>query len=70
MSAQGAGVSAQGGVSGSGVYARGECLPRGGVVHLTPPVTEFLTHTCENITFPQLRLRTVNMISVGISVTG
>ena len=25
-----------------------------------PPLwTEFLTHTCENITFPQLRLRTV-----------
>ena len=23
------------------------------------PFTEFLTHTCENITFPQLRLRTV-----------
>ena len=30
----------------------------------TPPGplwTEFLTHTCENIAFPQLRLRTVMM---------
>ena len=25
----------------------------------TPPWTEFLTHTCENITFPQLLLQTV-----------
>ena len=33
----------------------GVCL---GGVHL-PPWTEFLTHTCENITFPQLRLWTV-----------
>ena len=24
-----------------------------------PPPTEFLTHACEKITFPQLRLRTV-----------
>ena len=34
-----------GGVSACGVY--------------TSPRTEFLTHACENITFPQLRLRTV-----------
>ena len=34
----------------------GVCL--GGGVHL-PLWTEFLTHICENITFPQLRLRTV-----------
>ena len=27
-----------------------------------PPLwTEFLTHACENITFPQLRYRTVKM---------
>ena len=25
----------------------------------TPPWTEFLTHACENITFPQLLLRAV-----------
>ena len=33
------------------------CLPGG----CTPPPlwTEFLTHACENITFPQLLLRTV-----------
>ena len=27
----------------------------------TPPPTEFLTHACENIIFPQLLLRTVKM---------
>ena len=31
----------------------GECLAR--------VWTEFLTHACQNITFPQLRLRTVKM---------
>ena len=41
-----------------GGSARGVC-PGGGVcVHL-PLWTEFLTHACENITFPQLRFRTV-----------
>ena len=29
----------------------------------SPLPTEFLTHTCENITFPQLRLRTVKIIT-------
>ena len=59
-------VSAQ---RGGGVYL-GRCLPRGclprGVYRgslprgCTPPVwTEFLTHAYENITFLQLRLRTV-----------
>ena len=33
-----------------------EGLPRG---EYTPLWTEFLTHACENITFPQLLLRTV-----------
>ena len=51
------------------VSAQGGCLPRGvsawggsaqGGVHLTP-WTEFLTDACENITFPQLLLRTVKM---------
>ena len=41
-----------------GVCPGGVCL--GGGVHL-PPLTEFLTHACENITFPQLRLRRVIM---------
>ena len=53
------GVSAQGclpggvcqGVSAQGGVCPGRCTP--------PPWTEFLTHTCENITFPQLRLRMV-----------
>ena len=44
------GVSAPGSVSALGVSA-----PRG----CTPPWTEFLTHACENITFPQLRLGAV-----------
>ena len=42
-------VSARGCLAGD-VCLGGGCLPRGGV-HL-PPWTEFLTHACENITFP------------------
>ena len=39
-----------------GSAQRGVCLGR----HPPPlPWTEFLTHTCENTTFPQLVLRTV-----------
>ena len=41
-----------------GVSAQGGYLSNWGV-YTSPPGTEFLTHTCENITFPQLRLRTV-----------
>ena len=56
------GASAQGGVCLGGVCLGGRCLP-GGVYlggHTPPPLwTEFLTHACENITFPQLHLRTV-----------
>ena len=41
----------------------GGCLPRGcvclGGIHLSPLWTESLTQACENITFPQLRLRMV-----------
>ena len=40
----------------------GGCLP-GGCVHSTL-WTEFLTHACENITFPQLCLRTVKIIKI------
>ena len=61
------GVSAQ-----EGVCVQGRCVcPRGGVCPgqvclpggCTPPPlwTEFLTHACENITFPQLLLRTVKI---------
>ena len=60
VSAQGGvclGVSAQG-VSAQGGVCAGGCLPRG--VSTPPPLlTEFLTQACENITFPQLLLRTV-----------
>ena len=55
------GVSAQE-VSAHGCISPGRCLAD--VPHPTPhppPWTEFLTHACENITFPQLRLRTVNI---------
>ena len=46
------GVSARGGVFLEwGVYPGG--------VH--PLWTEFLTHACENITFPKLRLQMVNI---------
>ena len=65
------GVSAKGclcqGVSTRGCLP-GECLPGGGVVypvhagiHTTPLWTEWLTDRCKNITFPQLRLRTVKI---------
>ena len=43
-------VCVQGGVSGG-------CVQRGG--NTSALWTEFLTHACENITFPQLLLRTV-----------
>ena len=57
------GVHAQEGVHAWG-HAQGACIPGGaclGGVHAThaPLWTEFLTHTCENITFPQLLLRAV-----------
>ena len=47
-----------------GGLPRGECLPReSGVsargMYTSPLWTEFLSHGCENITFLQLRLRTV-----------
>ena len=50
-----------GGVSAWGVVSAHGGLPGGGVCQTphTPPRTEFLTHACENITFPQLLLRTV-----------
>ena len=38
------------------------------ITHI-PPWTEFLTHACENITFPQLRLRTVITVCHSIAVT-
>ena len=59
------GVSAQGGVCPGGWCLPREgvclaCLPGGCLPRQTlPPLwTEFLTHACENITFPQLLLRT------------
>ena len=48
------------GVSTRGVSAQeGEGVYIGGGVH--PLWTVFLTHACENITFPQLLLRTVKI---------
>ena len=59
------GVSARGGVCPGGYLSRERvsawevsawgCLPRG----CTPPPVDRMTDTCENITFPQLLLRTV-----------
>ena len=61
----GGGVSAQGmGVCLGGFLPRG-CLPRG--VYTSPLWTEFLTHACENITFPQLLLRTVININHAVN---
>ena len=51
------GVSAYGGVCPGGVY------PRGGCWGCTPPIGG-QTDTCENITFPQLLLRTVDKTSL------
>ena len=47
--------TAQGGVCPRGVSAQGEgvCIPACAEAQ-TPLWTEFLTHTCENITLPQL----------------
>ena len=51
------------GVSAKGcmfVSVLGVCIPTGNGADIPPtPLTEFLTHTCENITFPQLLVRTV-----------
>ena len=66
------------GVSAREIYPKG-CLVGGGGVstegwgctpHPSPLWTEFLSHACENITFPQLRLRTVNILrnSLGMDV--
>ena len=52
-------VSAQEGVSARGCLMAGGCLPLG--LYTSPLWTEFLTSACENITFPQLRLRTVKI---------
>ena len=49
-----------GGVSVRGLSARWGVCP-GGVCQTSPLWLEFLPHSCENITFPQLRLRTVNI---------
>ena len=66
----GGGLSARGeGDCKWGVCLEG-CLPGGGSVcsggytPLPPLWTEFLTHACENITFPQLRLRAVINLNV------
>ena len=56
------GMYVQGDVCPGGCMPRGfVCVSRGGVCPggSTPPWTEFLTHGCENITFPPLLLRTV-----------
>ena len=50
------GMHAGGHAGGVGVCLRGPC------VACSPPLwTEFLTHACENITFPQLLLRAVKI---------
>ena len=62
------GVSAQRGVCPEGCLPRGVsaqrgvCWGEGFCLGGTPSLwTKFLTYACENITFPQLRLRTVNI---------
>ena len=42
-----------------GCLLRGGCLPGGCLPGVSAQWSEFLTHTCENITFPQLLVRTV-----------
>ena len=62
-------MSAQGDVCpGVCVCPEGVCLVGpGGVSVRHPPWTEFVTHACENITFPQLHLRTV-IISIAVII--
>ena len=48
-----------GGCLPEGCLSRGVCIPACTEAH-TPP-TEFLTHACENITFPQAMLWKVNI---------
>ena len=55
-------ASAQGGVCPGAVCLEGVCLSAGGVYTSPTLWTEFLTHACENITFPQLLLRTVKRV--------
>ena len=55
------GVSAWGGVWPGGSLPGRGCLPRGCLPPTPPPWTESLTHAFENITFPQLLLRTVKI---------
>ena len=50
-----------GGYVSQHALGRGLSAPVHAEIH--PSWTEFLTHTCENITFPQLRLQTVINIS-------
>ena len=74
MSAWGEGcLPAHGECLPRGCLPKGECLPRRGVCLLggvpgqegvyTSPMDTCLTHACENITFPQLRLRRVKMVT-------
>ena len=47
-----------------GMHAWGSVYP----TYAPPPLwTEFLTHACENITFPQLLLRAVKMLVVNVN---
>ena len=54
------GVHAQGCACPGGVHAGGHAMH-------APPRTEFLTHACENITFPQLLLRAVKILQFRIN---
>ena len=48
---------------GQGVCAWGACIPKEACTPPTPLRKESLTHACENITFPQLLLQAVNILS-------
>ena len=62
VSHQGEGVSAKGVCSGG--FCLGGCLPRG---VYTSPCGQ--TDTCKNITFPQLLLRTVEILETNFTFT-
>ena len=65
LPSRGAGISAWEGRCPEGCLPRGvpvQWVSRG--VYTSPLWTEFLTHACKNITFPQLLLRTVKMGSM------
>ena len=63
VSARGCLPGGQGVCLGVSTWGRGLSVPVHAGIH-SPLWTEFLTYACENITFQELRLRTVKIVAV------